>query len=178
MKNNDAQMTISLSEICTSCGMCCDGTLFNKALLKNQADEVLAKNMGMETFIEDQKKRYFKLPCHHFNGCCTVYDKDRPHVCGVYFCQPLKKVQKGTISIDAAKEKIEQTLALRVEILAMAAGISLFKNYTISNLIQEVQPNPTSLIKEHKVLWLQLIGFVAACSQIRGSIKANKDAIV
>jgi hypothetical protein len=178
MKNNEAEIATTISEICTSCGMCCDGTLFGKAKIKDSAEEINAKKSGLETIKGEQDKLYFKLPCAHFNGCCTIYDKDRPHVCGGYFCLPLKKVQKGTLSIGAAKEKIEQTLALRAELLAAAAEISIFKDYTISTLLEEIQPKPTNLIKEHRTLWLKMIGFLAACTQISGSEKGKIDTII
>jgi hypothetical protein len=77
------------------------------------------------------------------------------------------------MSIGVAQEKIEQTLALRNAILASAAEISDFKNYSIPELIQEVQPKPTNLLKEHRDLWLKLIGFVAACSKITNSNKGE-----
>lgn len=173
MKNNESEMATSLSKICISCGMCCDGTLFGKGHIKDPAEEIIAKNSGLETFKDEQDKLYFKQPCPHFIGCCTIYDKDRPHVCGTFYCQPLKNVQKGKMSIGVAQEKIEQTLALRNAILASAAEISDFKNYSISELIQEVQPKPTNLLKEHRDLWLKLIGFVAACSQITNSNKGE-----
>jgi hypothetical protein len=78
------------------------------------------------------------------------------------------------MSISAAKEKIEQTMALRAELLAAASEISIFKDYTITKLMQEIQPKPTRLIKEHSALWLKIIGFVVSCGQISGSEKGNK----
>lgn len=169
MDNLKPEIALAFSEICLSCGMCCDGTLFSKAAIRDQAEEAIAHNSGFETFMEDQGDRFFKLPCPHFKGCCSIYDRDRPQICGNYFCKPLIKAQKGKISIDSARKTVEQTLSLRSELLKAASEIEAFKDHTIAELMNEIHPLPTERLKEHRELWIKLIGFTAARAQIAGN---------
>ena len=48
-----------LSDICTQCGMCCDGTLFNHAKVKNEDDRKLADSLGLTTQSTPEGKLYF-----------------------------------------------------------------------------------------------------------------------
>lgn len=71
-----------LSQLCTSCGSCCDGTLFHRARLKPEELEQ-AKRNGLRV-IQDKG---FELPCPRLeNKCCQVYDT-RPHVCKSFRCK-------------------------------------------------------------------------------------------
>ncbi len=150
----------SMSEICKVCGMCCDGTLFNKASIKDEADESLVKTLGLATFTEETGKRFFRLPCHHFDKCCTIYDQTRPIICGGYFCKPLVDAQKGSITLGEAKEIINKTLQYRAEVLVLASKIESYQSFNIHELIKEIHPQPTDCLKQHKELWLKLIGLI------------------
>jgi hypothetical protein len=71
-----------LETLCKSCGMCCDGTLFRRALLKPEEVEP-AKRLGLRV-IQD---RGFEQPCPAWqNSGCTVYS-DRPSVCRSFICR-------------------------------------------------------------------------------------------
>jgi hypothetical protein len=80
-------------ELCKSCGLCCDSTLFPHA--KVEADEPLLP--GQEEIHKDGK-RLFKLPCPYFDGCCTVYHKQRPSVCGAFKCTLLEGLINWTFA--------------------------------------------------------------------------------
>jgi hypothetical protein len=153
--------------------MCCDGTLFEKASLKDEADEKLAQSFGLTTFTEANGKHRFKLPCHHFEGCCTVYDQTRPHTCGAFFCTPLQKVQQGQMEWAAAKAQVEGTLQARTEILNTAAQTEVYKTHTIGQLISELHPQPSEQIKQYPALWLKLIGFAALRHQMTQNSKSK-----
>ncbi len=158
-------MENSFSAICTACGMCCDGTLFNKAKIVDEVDEVLVQSLGLETFTENSGKRFFKQPCPQFKGCCAVYEK-RPNTCDKYLCRPLREVERKEISLEAARKIIEKALACRAEILAIASEMAAYKNHTIADLMAETRPQPTEQLKKHPNLWLKVIGFQGICSKI------------
>lgn len=99
----------AISEICISCGMCCDGTLFETATIKNLKDAKLAKSIGL-TIVQKNKKQHFKLPCHHFNRCCTVYDQPRPHTCSNFFCKPIKKLKNGESTVPEVRDHINEAM--------------------------------------------------------------------
>jgi Fe-S-cluster containining protein len=71
-----------LERLCKSCGMCCDGTLFQRAMLKPEEVEP-AKKHGLKV-IED---RGFEQPCPQWTaGGCQVYEH-RPSVCRSFACK-------------------------------------------------------------------------------------------
>lgn len=160
-----------LSEICVKCGMCCDGTLFSRATIKDEADEKLAQSFGLETFTSSVGKRSFKLPCHHFERCCTVYDKTRPSVCCTYFCKPLREVQQGSSDVIEARKIIEKALLYRSEVLMLASQSETYKAFNIRQLIEEILPKPTEQIKQNRELWLKVVGFQGMVSKITGTKK-------
>ena len=154
----------SLSEICVKCGMCCDGTLFNRATIKNADDEGLAKSFGLTTFSDADGKLNFQLPCHLFKGCCTVYDQVRPNICGSFFCEPLKKAQKDEITFEKAEKLIDATVKLRNEIMEMASTITEFEGYNIQQLYAEIDPKPSEAMKKNGKLLIKMIASRVAMS--------------
>lgn len=163
-----------LSALCLTCGMCCDGTLFNKATIQDDADEKIALNLGLTTFSNTKGERFFKLPCHHFKKCCTIYDKERPSVCHTYFCKPLRDVRNGKLELTDAKNRILKAVSYRAEVLAIAAQTEVYQTFTIRQLIEEILPNPTEQIKQHPNLWLKLIGLYAIVGKLSGTKKSKK----
>ncbi len=72
------------SELCTACGMCCDGTLFSFVAISSDEARTL-KAAGVE--VRDDAGR-LRLPqrCGALDGCrCTVYAQ-RPFVCRRFDC--------------------------------------------------------------------------------------------
>lgn len=98
-----------LSEICLSCGMCCDGTLFGKAKIKDEADKKRVE--AFDLIVSDTQ--FFDLPCHHFKGKCSIYEQQRPNICGAYLCKPLKQLKAGEINRQAAQVIIDKALSLK-----------------------------------------------------------------
>jgi uncharacterized protein len=109
-----------ISELCVSCGMCCDGTLFGGANLLDEADRKIAADLGMVTF-ELKEKPHFKLPCHLFSSCCTIYGQERPHVCGAFFCYPIKKMTRGEQTMDETRQQVESLRDHKNKLMQAAA---------------------------------------------------------
>lgn len=90
--------------LCLACGLCCDGTLHNHALL--QPDELEhARKVGLGIIDDGTTRLSFKLPCPQFHGCCSIFG-ERPRVCAGYQCSLLKNFNKGSVSLDGALEKV------------------------------------------------------------------------
>lgn len=71
-----------LARLCQSCGMCCDGTLFQRALLKPEEVEG-AKRLGLRVI----QNKGFEQPCTKLESrSCTVYEH-RPSVCRSFSCR-------------------------------------------------------------------------------------------
>ena len=97
----------SINDLCTDCGHCCNGNLF-------------------ENFPVDQKRwKYFQnlrpypsntvryknadQPCQQLDSCnlCKIY-KDRPTVCRDYECGVLLSVKDKSLTVDEAKVLIKK----------------------------------------------------------------------
>lgn len=99
-------------ELCLSCGICCDGTLFGGVNLK--AGDLLAPLQAGGILIQTKEtQQSFKQPCAaHRQGCCQVY-ADRPSTCRTYRCELLKKYEDGVVSWTEARAKIGRAQRLR-----------------------------------------------------------------
>lgn len=89
-------------DLCTRCGVCCDGTFFEEAMI--QPSDLNPVTEKLDLLRKDGKIK-IKLPCsHHVNYRCTIYEH-RPSVCRAYECKLLKECKEG---------KVEEGDALRV----------------------------------------------------------------
>ena len=98
--------------LCLSCGLCCDGTLHDRAKLGNDEVEPM-RALGLP--ILDTDPPYFKLGCPRFDRCCTVFPL-RPRVCGSYRCKLLLTLDQGEIDLDEALNRVQQARALRAAV--------------------------------------------------------------
>ena len=91
------------STLCTSCGLCCDGSLFSIAPLVPEDGAVVAPLRSQE----DGDERFLPLPCPALDSakCCTVYGY-RPRICGAFRCALLDRMDKGKITLQEATQKV------------------------------------------------------------------------
>jgi Fe-S-cluster containining protein len=111
------------SRLCTACGMCCNGVLFEIVRLQPQDSVKDLEKLGMQ--INRRKTQpYFKQPCRFLNDCtCTIYEQ-RPTRCRRFECLQLKLLAAEEITEAEAAAKIEEARAqmLRVRDLLAGAG--------------------------------------------------------
>lgn len=101
---NDAQP--NFSDICTACGLCCDGTLFGHALL--EPDEIDAAVSSGFTLKEFSGTPGFSQPCQQLCGTrCGIYAA-RPKICHDYRCIMLNRIGAGKIEMDDALRHVAQ----------------------------------------------------------------------
>jgi hypothetical protein len=106
MNNND-------QNICTHCGFCCDGTLFNYANIKE--NEQIATGFSFE--IIKKEEWAFKQPCPYFiKNNCVIYTERPYSVCESFQCKLLKALRTGNILFDDAMKIIDQTTELKTKI--------------------------------------------------------------
>jgi len=106
----------SSDALCLSCGLCCDGSLFDRFEL--DADE-LAWAERRRLPLVGPARRTLQQPCPCFSGSCTAYD-ERPRVCRRFRCALLASVAEGSTSIDEARERVR---AFRARIADLRARI-------------------------------------------------------
>lgn len=104
------------SRLCLACGMCCDGTVHDFAVLKEE-DIIPADACGFQTYRRGDGTAAMRLPCHYLDGAaCRRYDLWRPSICGDYLCRLQKRAAKGEVSEEQAFETIATTRASRAQV--------------------------------------------------------------
>ena len=91
--------------LCLSCGLCCDGTLYTHAPVGAAEPVEAFRAVGVRiTPDRDGKGRYeIPLPCLRFeNGRCRTYGC-RPAICSSYRCRPLRRVEAGKMALHEAQ---------------------------------------------------------------------------
>jgi hypothetical protein len=77
-------MTSGTEDLCLSCGLCCDGSLF----------WAVPVAPGEDTPVPLDGEGRLRQPCACFNGACTIYP-DRPSACRSFDCRVLQTVRAG-----------------------------------------------------------------------------------
>ena len=76
MSQSDIINSMKEQEICRSCGMCCDGTLFSRARLEAGEKGNLPIKIE-ERYHRNNESEFFKLPCPYFSKECTIYSQKK-----------------------------------------------------------------------------------------------------
>ena len=102
---------VSLEQLCLTCGMCCDGTLFTHVALT--AEE--SKRLGLNGVI--------RQPCPQLGEGrkCAVYAQ-RPKGCSSFVCMLGRALEDGEVQLPEAVEVVRQAQALRGRIDALVPG--------------------------------------------------------
>lgn len=120
MSVESTESPVAEQEICVNCGICCDGTLFDHAELEpgEMSSGELPSKIAQNYRKVGEKER-FLLPCHYFEGKCTIYDQKKAVVCSAFRCQLLKDFSKGRILKNDADKIVSNALKFRDEILEL-----------------------------------------------------------
>lgn len=96
------------TDLCTSCGLCCNGKLFNFAEVTPEEEPALAAE-GF-TLCNDHGARGFSQPCHKLVDCrCTCYEA-RPAACRAFRCDLLRAVEQGRVAPEDAHGVVAKVL--------------------------------------------------------------------
>lgn len=102
-------------KLCKSCGFCCDRTLFDYANIDD--DELRFKDQGFK--ISSGGKYFsFEQPCSHFCKFCTIYDEEKPRICGAFKCKMLTKLSKGKVELDEALQTVKEIMLERDKLVS------------------------------------------------------------
>jgi len=96
----------AVGQLCPSCGLCCDSTLFADVELRAGDDAKRLKQLGLSLQKKGRGKLAFAQPCACFDGkLCGIY-QDRPKRCRTFECGLLKRVEADGMTVNAALKKI------------------------------------------------------------------------
>jgi hypothetical protein len=102
----------SIEQLCPSCGLCCDSTLFADVELRAGDDARELARLGLSLEKKGRDKTAFAQPCACFDGkLCRIYE-NRPKRCRTFECGLLKKVGAGELSAGIALKKISEAKIL------------------------------------------------------------------
>ena len=106
------KMAPDASDLCTQCGLCCDGTIYPKARAFPDDLTGLAEH-GLTVLGQgEDEKLAFALPCPRLKGtCCTIY-QERFTVCRRFRCALLQRLDGGEIDVTAALATVAKARAL------------------------------------------------------------------
>ena len=111
------------SELCTRCGLCCNGVLFRDVELQPGDDPAQLRQLGLKPAVLKRTGRdgqpveaiKFKQPCPALAGNCRCHIyADRPSHCRQFECALLQSAQAGEVTLAQALGVIRQA-RLRVE---------------------------------------------------------------
>ncbi|MEI6946671.1 YkgJ family cysteine cluster protein [Paraflavisolibacter sp. H34] len=151
--------------LCTSCGMCCNGTLFSHAFLDMDKGEPDETGFQFRVFNLNDQQKAFRLPCCYLQDkTCTIY-QDRPYsVCAAFKCTLLRWVESDAISFEAAleittetirqKEQVESELTLHFPDLP---GGSFFEKVSAFKGLHEDAADPVAFRQKYGQLLLKVI---------------------
>jgi len=146
------------SEICLRCGLCCDGTLFNRATMEAGEHEFV-ESLGLVVEAKPDGGFGFQLPCHHLvDGACSKYSERRPETCGDYRCDLLNAYVAGTMGLDDVLPVVQlvRSLVRELEVeMGIPAGTYTrrkFQQYTDETRPWAVAPDDPSASEHVRLL--------------------------
>ena len=94
------------SDLCTECGLCCDGGIFDYGPLSRE--EIAPSRQAGMAVVEADEKAGFVFPCPQLDcGVCQIYSI-RPQTCRTYRCQTLKALDAGEIDLAEGLSRVKQ----------------------------------------------------------------------
>jgi hypothetical protein len=148
----------SEQNICVSCGMCCDGTLFLHACLNPDEIGNLPEKIEQNVFTEAENN-YFRLPCLYFIGKCSIYNQKRADVCPAFRCQLLRNFTVDRLSLNNALDIVKKAVRMRDEIFSEYSKLSGEKKvFFFKQLLADMTKlNMTETLNETKEMQIKLL---------------------
>lgn len=130
--DNNESLSIG-SELCMSCGFCCQGILHLNAIIEKDEIDKLEK-LGLEHLTQSSGDDCFPLPCRFFiNNKCSIYSY-RLSPCISYRCKLLERLLNGAMSFADCKEIIRD-----VKNLIDSIKNQLPANSCLENIRQKIE---------------------------------------
>lgn len=102
-----SEIADAASRLCTACGLCCNGVLFQIVRLQPADSVKQLESLGLK-LSRKKHEPYFRQPCRLLNDCtCTQYAA-RPQRCRLFECDQLRRLAGDEVSESQAKQCIEE----------------------------------------------------------------------
>ena len=111
--------------LCVGCGLCCDGTIFEHAVVTPGEEPRLLAH-GMKLAVR-KERTVFLQPCRYAScGHCLNYE-DRFDICRSFRCELLKRYESGEIDPSEARATIHEALELVSKVRADEPAAARFR---------------------------------------------------
>jgi uncharacterized protein len=111
-------------ELCTRCGLCCDGSLFADVELTSR-EATAMEILGLDVETDDADSTVMSQPCQALKGKrCSIYEH-RPQCCRTFECGLLQNVRRGAESVQGAGERIADTQASIAKVTELVTRLGL-----------------------------------------------------
>jgi hypothetical protein len=174
---SDQTPRLGPSDLCRSCGLCCNGTLFGRVRLLPEDDPEPLRLAGIPITSDDTGSQ-FALACAAHQGCCQVYDS-RPSNCRTYQCKLLRRFGRGVVSWAEATVQVDRLRRLRehlaVEIERLRPGMGRASVAEISKVIPPFDELAAD-IELHKLWAPVLLRLVALKRFAKDNFHASRKA--
>ena len=111
-------------ELCTRCGLCCDGSLFADVELAGR-EATAMEILGLDVESDDADGTVMSQPCLALKGKrCSIYEH-RPQCCRTFECGLLQNVRRGAESVQGAGERIAETQTNIAKVNELVAQLGL-----------------------------------------------------
>lgn len=158
-KLDDVSTPTSGSQLCVSCGLCCDGTIFERVPVLDDDDPSHLRQRGVRF---DAKDEYWLLPCAALEGrTCSIYSC-RLGVCRTYRCPLLERHENGEIPLAEALKIVARTVALKTSVRAAFTAVDDEEEVAFRQLyLREISgvpvlPNNARILLDFAVLQISL----------------------
>ena len=117
------------SQLCTACGLCCQGMFHSYANVTER--EIVTLEANGFVILSGTRGPAFSLPCTRLeNNHCSIYP-ERPEACRSYRCHLLNRYLAGEIDLEQGLEIVGKVKNLGARILSKigsgAPGESLWR---------------------------------------------------
>lgn len=158
-------MTSRSEDLCISCGLCCDGSLF----------WAVPVEQGEKVPVPLDADGRLRQPCACFNGACTIY-ADRPAACRKFDCRVLQTVQAGRRDVTWAHEQIA---AMRKILAALHAALpgaepSIYRRAALFLARHQDDLRDPAFQRKHRQLLQCLADYEAALARFHVADTKNK----
>jgi uncharacterized protein len=111
-----------IDELCTACGLCCNGVLFTDTRCTDDDEAARVENFGIQLLPGEEAPR-FRQPCSQLSSTrCLIY-QDRPLQCQTFECELLRRTRSEERDIAGARRIVEQTQVRVGEIRTLLARL-------------------------------------------------------
>ena len=153
-------------DLCLSCGLCCDGSLF----------WAVPVEQGEEVPVQLDAAGRLRQPCTCFDGTCTIY-AGRPAACRKFDCRVLQTVRAGRRDDAWAREQIA---GMRRVLTALNAALpggepSLYRRAAEFLARHQKELEDPAFQKKHRGVLQCLAAYEAALSRFHVAPSQRKD---